>query len=164
MTADRIEDQPTTKPGANGKQPGPPTPIGGTPNGMPPDENTKFNCGIGSITAGAIMRKKGSRNTPVKIDYNVIGELVGVAGDTAKQYAHLCEYDPRSLESVLQWVNARRAAKGLPLIEMPSKTHPEVRPDCTVPFLPAPQNGILRYDPITGSYQSEINANTAFWR
>ena len=110
------------------------------------------------------MRKKGSRNTLVKIDYDLIGELAGIAGGTAKQYAHRGEYDPRSLDSVLQWVNARRAAKGLPLIEMPSKTHPEVRPDCTVPFLSAPQNGILRYDPMTGSYQSEITANTAFRR
>jgi hypothetical protein len=109
-------------------------------------------------------RQKGSRNTLVKIDYDLIGELAGIAGSTAKQYAHRGEYDPRSLDSVLQWVNARRAAKGLHLIGMPSETHPDARPDCTVPFLPARQNGILRYDPMTGSYQSKITANTAFRR
>ena len=110
------------------------------------------------------MRQKGSRNTLVKIDYNVIGELAGIAGGTAKQYAHRGEYNPRSLDSVLQWVNARRATKGLPLIGMPSETHPDARPDRTVPFLPAPQNGLLQYDPMTGSYQSEITTNTAFRR
>jgi len=110
------------------------------------------------------MRQKGSRNTLVKIDYDLIGELAGIAGGTAKQYAHRGEYDPRSLDSVLQWVNARRATKGLPLIGMPSETHPDARPDRTVPFLPAPQNGLLQYDPMTGSYQSEITTNTAFRR
>jgi hypothetical protein len=109
-------DGTTTKrqrdPRANGNQPGPPPPFGGTPIGMPPDENTKINCVLGSITVGAIMRKKGSRNTLVRIDYDLIGDLAGIAGDTAKQYAHRGEYDPRSLDSVLHWVNARRAAKG----------------------------------------------------
>jgi hypothetical protein len=110
------------------------------------------------------MRQKGSRNTLVKIDYDLIGELAGIAGGTAKQYAHRGEYDPRSLDSVLQWVNARRATKGLPLIGMPSETHPDARPDRTVPFLPAPQNGLLQYDPMTGNYQSEITTNTVFRR
>jgi len=131
---------------------------------MPPDENTKINCGIGVIILGGSMRQKGSRNALVKIDYDLIGELAGIAGGTAKQYAHRGEYDPRSLDSVLQWVNARRAGKGLPLIGMPSETHPDARPDRTVPFLPAPQNGLLQYDPTTGSYQSEITTNTAFGR
>jgi len=92
------------------------------------------------------MGQKGSRNTLVKIDYDLIGELAGIAGGTAKQYAHRGEYDPRCLDSVVQWVNARRAAKGLPLIGMPSETPPDARPDRTVPFLPAPRNGLLRYD------------------
>jgi hypothetical protein len=92
---------------------------------MPPDENTKINCVLGSITVGAIMRKKGSRNTLVRIDYDLIGDLAGIAGDTAKQYAHRGEYDPRSLDSVLQWVNARRATKGLSLIGAPPKNAPD---------------------------------------
>jgi hypothetical protein len=125
-SGDRPHDHETkTKLGANGKQPGPPPPCGGTPIGMPPDENTKFNCGIGSITVGAIMRQKGSRNTLVRIDYDLIGDLAGIAGDTAKQYAHRGEYDPRSLDSVLQWVNARRATKGLSLIGAPPKNAPD---------------------------------------
>lgn len=111
------------------------------------------------------MRPVGSRNTLVKINYDLIGQLAGIAGDTAKQYAHQGEYDSRSLESVLRWINSRRAAKGLPLIGMPSESHPEAEADCTVPLVPVPQNGLLRYDPMSGSYQtSEIMSNTAFGR
>jgi hypothetical protein len=109
------------------------------------------------------MRQTGSRNTLVKVDYDLIGDLAGIAGDTAKQYAHRGEYDSRCLDSVLRWVNGRRAAKGLPLIGMPSESHPEAEADRTVPFVPAPQNGLLRYDPMTGSYQtSEIMGDTVF--
>jgi len=110
------------------------------------------------------MRQMGSRNTLVKINYDLIGDLAGIAGDTAKQYAHRGEYDSRSLESVLRWINGRRAAKGLPLVGMPSENPPEAESDRTVPFLPAPQNGLLRYDPMTGSYQSEIMGDTVFRR
>ena len=111
------------------------------------------------------MRKKGSRNTLVRIDYDLIGDLAGIAGDTAKQYAHRGEYDPRCLDSVLRWSNGRRAAKGLPLIGMPSESHPEAEADRTVPFMPARQNGLLRYDPMTGNYQtSEIMGDTVFRR
>jgi hypothetical protein len=111
------------------------------------------------------MRQTGSRNTLVKVDYDLIGDLAGIAGDTAKQYAHRGEYDPRSLDSVMRWVNSRRAAKGLPLIGMPSESLSEAEANRTVPFLPAPQNGLLRYDPMTGSYQtSEIMGDTVFRR
>ena len=51
--------------------------------------------------------------------------LVGIAGDTAKQHAHRGEYDPRNLENVLQWVNGRRAAKGLSLIGASPKNAPD---------------------------------------
>lgn len=110
------------------------------------------------------MRRTGSRNTLVKIDYDLIGDLVGIAGDTAKQYAHRGEYDSRSLESVLRWINSRRAATGQYMIGMPSENPPETESDRTVQFLQAPQNGLLRYDPMTGSYQSEIMGNTVFRR
>ena len=111
------------------------------------------------------MRQKGSRNTLVKIDYDLIGDLAGVAGDTAKQYSHRGEYDPRSLESILRWINDRRAVKGLSLIGLPSENLPEARPDSSVAFLPAPQNRVLYYDPMTASYRTdEIRGNTAFRR
>lgn len=56
------------------------------------------------------MRIKGSLITLIRIDYDTIGRMAGVAGDTAKQYAHRGEYDQRNLEKVLRWVNGRRAA------------------------------------------------------
>jgi hypothetical protein len=127
-------------------------------------ETQKAIALMGQSYKEAVMRQTGSRNTLVKVDYDLIGDLAGIAGDTAKQYAHRGEYDPRSLDSVLRWVNGRRVAKGLPLIGMPSETHPEAETGCTVPFLPAPQNGLLRYDPMTGSYQTQIMGNTAFRR
>ena len=71
------------------------------------------------------MRKKGSRNALVKIDYDVIGELARIAGGTAKQYAHRGENDTRNLENILRWVNGRLAAKGLSLIGAPTKNVPD---------------------------------------
>ena len=111
------------------------------------------------------MRQKGSRNTLVRIDYDLIGDLAGIAGDTAKQYAHRGEYDPRSLESILRWINVRRAARGLSLTGLPSKNVFEAELDCAVAFVPAPQNELLRYDPVTGSYRTDENmGSTAFRR
>ena len=71
------------------------------------------------------MRPTGSRNTLIRIDYDVIGQLAGIAGDTAKQYAHRGAYDPRNLENVLEWVNGRRSARGLPLLGLPTRNAPE---------------------------------------
>jgi hypothetical protein len=61
----------------------------------------------------------------IRIDYDVIGHLAGIAGETASQYAHRGEYDPRNLENVLRWVNGRRAAKGVSLIGAPLKNAPD---------------------------------------
>ena len=52
-------------------------------------------------------------------------QLGGIGGETAKQYAHRGEYDPRNLENVLWWVNGRRAAKGVSLIGAPPKNAPD---------------------------------------
>lgn len=62
-----------------------------------------------------------SRNTLIRIDQDVIGQLAGIAVDTAKPHAHRGEYDPRNLKNVLRWVNGRRAPKGLSLISLPSE-------------------------------------------
>ena len=63
--------------------------------------------------------------TLIRIDYDVIGQLAGMAGDTANPYAHRGEYDPRNFKNVLQWVNGRRAAKGMSLIGAPTKNAPD---------------------------------------
>ena len=60
-----------------------------------------------------MARPKGSRTVLVRITYDTIGELAGgIAGDTARQYAQRGQFDPRDIESVLAWVNARRPRKG----------------------------------------------------
>lgn len=112
------------------------------------------------------MRQRGSRNKLITIDYDVIGDLVGIAGDTAKQYAHRGEYDPRNLESVLSWINARRAQKGLSLIGLPSENLSAVDADGSLIFVPAPlQNGLLYYDPVRGEYRTdEMTGSMAFRR
>jgi hypothetical protein len=61
----------------------------------------------------------------MRFDYHVIGQLAGIAGETAKQYAPRGENDPRNLENVLQWVNGRRAAKGLSLLGAPTRNAPD---------------------------------------
>ncbi|MBI2479354.1 MAG: hypothetical protein HYV60_12200, partial [Planctomycetia bacterium] len=68
-----------------------------------------------------MARPKGSRTVLVRITYDDIGRLAGIAGDTAREYARRGEYDSRNLESVLYWVNTRRGAKGLPLIGLPTE-------------------------------------------
>ena len=107
------------------------------------------------------MRSKGSRNTLIRIDYDTIGRLAGVAGDTAKQYAHRGKYDSRSLDSVLRWVNGRRAAKGLPLIGLPSENATDAE-NCSddnsnLSSTPAPPPLDLSggYDPLLGGYRSD---------
>ena len=107
------------------------------------------------------MRSKGSRNTLIRINYDTIGRLAGVAGDTAKQYAHRGEYDPRNLENVLRWVNGRRAAKGLPLIGLPSEnatdaenySDDESYVSSKLALPPLDLSG--GYDPLLGGYRSD---------
>ena len=107
------------------------------------------------------MRSKGSRNTLIRIDYDTIGRLAGVAGDTAKQYAHRGKYDSRSLDSALRWVNGRRAAKGLPLIGLPSENARDAEKcsddNSNMISTPAPPPLDLSggYDPLLGGYRSD---------
>lgn len=107
------------------------------------------------------MRSKGSRNSLIRVDYDVIGKLAGIKGDTAKQYAHRGEYDSRSLDSLLRWVNGRRAAKGLPLIGLPSEnaTDAENYSDVSSNMSPTPAPPSLDwsggYDPLLGGYRTD---------
>ena len=107
------------------------------------------------------MRSKGSRNRLLTLTYDDIGRLAGIAGDTAKQYAHRGNYDSRSLDSVLRWVNGRRAAKGLPLIGLPSvnATDAENCSDGSTNLSPTPAPPPLDlsggYDPLLGGYRAD---------
>ena len=107
------------------------------------------------------MRSKGSRNTLIKIDYDLIGLLAGISGNSAKQYANRGEFDSRSLDSALRWINSRRHVKGMPLIGLPTDNdaEPETQSDDdsseTVSDLTArtETGSLLTYDPMTADYR-----------
>ncbi len=107
-----------------------------------------------------MARPKGSRTVLVRITYDTIGEMAGgIAGDTARQYAQRGQFNPRDLDSALSWINARRTAKGLPLIGLPSDVGEAVSDEDseTVTSTPAPvQTGLLIYNPMTASYREDF--------
>ncbi len=106
-----------------------------------------------------MSRPKGSRNRLVTLDYDVIGELVGVRGSTARAYAHRGKYNSRDLGSILRWVNGRRQRQGLPLIGIPDGDNQTVSDDTPTPvetaedIKPAAMTGGLLYDPTTGGFR-----------
>lgn len=105
-----------------------------------------------------MARPKGSRTVLVRITYDDIGRLAGIAGDTAKQYAQRGQFDSRDLDSLLQWVNDRRTAKGLPLIGLPTDeaVSDEDSEAVTREKLLSPPTRTSRglfYDPLTPSYR-----------
>ena len=104
-------------------------------------------------------RPVGSRNTLVRLDYDVIGALVGIRGSSARSYANRGQYNSRDLDSLLSWVNRRRAAQGLPLIGIPDGDNPADSDDTDAPvetaedIKPALLAGGLVYDPMTGEFR-----------
>ena len=107
-----------------------------------------------------MARPKGSRTVLVRLTYDTIGELAGgIAGDTARQYARRGQFDSRNLDSLLTWVNARRTAKGLPLIGLATEVGEAVSDEdsAAVNSTPAPvQTGLLNYNPMTACYREDI--------
>ena len=102
-----------------------------------------------------MARPKGSRNALIRITYDDIGRLAGIAGDTARQYAHRGQFAPRDLNSLLAWVNARRAQAGQPIIGMPAEESPPMDArengiDSIIPY--GHSNYGLRYDPASAQY------------
>ena len=67
-----------------------------------------------------MARKKGSRNTLIRINYDDIGRLAGIAGDTARQYAQRGKFNQHSIQSVICWINERRLRRGQRPIGMPT--------------------------------------------
>ena len=104
-----------------------------------------------------MARPRGARSTLIALNYDVIAELAGgITGDTARQYAQRGQFDSRDLDSALTWVNARRTAKGLPLIGLPSDVGETVSDEDSeaVTSTPAPvQTGLLNYNPMTACYR-----------
>ena len=107
-----------------------------------------------------MARPQGSRNRLVTLDYDSIGELVGIRGSSARSYANRGQYNSRDLDSLLSWINRRRAAQGLPLIGIPDGDNPADSDDTDAPVeVPAPETrgvamaGGLVYDPTTGGFR-----------
>jgi hypothetical protein len=94
----------------------------------------------------------------VSLDYESIGELAGVRGNTARAYANRHEYNSRNLTSVMEWINRRRAARGLPLIGLPDGDN-QVSDDTATPvetaenIKPTAIEGGLTYDPAIGGFR-----------
>ena len=108
-----------------------------------------------------MARVKGSRNTLIRITYDDIGRLAGIAGDTARQYAHRGQYHPRDIDSLLAWVNARRTMKGLQPIGLPTDVGPVVSDeDLATTSIPAPQEmgAILAYNSRRACFQEDFDA------
>ena len=81
------------------------------------------------------------------LTYSQIAEWTGLKLSTVQAYGARKVFQPRNLVSVLQWVNARRANCGLPLIGQPEAIGPTVSPDP-----PAPIARTGGYNPETGEY------------
>ncbi len=91
----------------------------------------------------------------IRITYDTVGELTGIAGDTARQYAQRGQFDPRNISSVLCWVNARRQRLGLQMIGVPDgDNQDDARTTTSAPALPEMEMGaILVYDSRRGCFQ-----------
>ena len=111
-----------------------------------------------------MARPKGSRNRLVSSDYDSIGRLVGIRGSSARSYANRGQYNSRDLDSLLSWINRRRAAQGLPLIGLPDGDYQTVSDDTAVNGTPVealPLQGTGRrvlagglvYNPATGEFR-----------
>lgn len=85
------------------------------------------------------------------ITYSQIADWAGLTVHTVRSYACRGQFDPRSLESVLRWVNTRRRARGWPLVGQPGqKADNLVRADPAPTSVPANSGG---YDPQTGEFE-----------
>ena len=104
-----------------------------------------------------MARPKGSRTTLIAVNFDTLGRLSGLTGNTVRQYAQRGQFNPRDLDSALTWVNARRTAKGLPLIGLPTDEAVSDDDSETVSSTPAPvQTGLLIYNPLTACYREDI--------
>jgi len=103
-----------------------------------------------------MARPKGSRTTLIAVNFDTLGRLSDLTGNTVRQYAQRGQFNPRDLDSALAWVNAHRTAKGLPLIGLPSDVVEAASDDGSQVVASTPalvQTGPLIYNPMTASYR-----------
>ena len=107
-----------------------------------------------------MARPKVSPTKLIAVNFDTLGRLSGLTGNTVRQYAQRGQFNPRDLDSALAWVNARRGAKGLPLVGLPTDVGEAVSDDDSAvvtretPFSPSTRTSRgLYYDPLTASYR-----------
>jgi len=79
------------------------------------------------------------------LTYSQIARWTGLTLHTVRSYASRGQFDPRDIDSVLSWVNVRRASRGLPLIGAPDRPIDSPAPPAPI----APNGG---YNPLTGEF------------
>jgi len=98
-------------------------------------------------------RKKGDEDRLWTLTYSQIAAWSGLKPSTVRSYCQRGDFDRASIESVLAWVNARRQARGLPMIgapeEEPEEDIAEEEPVANI-VIHAPPNP---YNPLTGEYE-----------
>ena len=105
-----------------------------------------------------MARPKGSRTTLIAVNFDTLGRLSGLTGNTVRQYAQRGQFNPRDLDSALTWVNSRRRANGQPLIGLPTDEAVSDEDSEAVtretPLCPPTRTSRgLFYDPLTASYR-----------
>ena len=99
-------------------------------------------------------RTVGAENRLWTLRYSQIAQWVGLTVSTVRSYAQRGQFRRGDIESVLTWVNRRRAKAGLPMIGMPQNPQQsdKIEPDTWVSvteLTPCPDTG---YNPTTGDF------------
>jgi hypothetical protein len=104
-------------------------------------------------------KQKGSEKRLLSLTYSQISAWVNLPARTVQQYASAGQFRRDDLESVLRWVNARRAKLGWAPIGQ-GEPSPELPEPAAVPVMLPPESREKAqiaplaggYNPLTGSY------------
>jgi hypothetical protein len=94
------------------------------------------------------------------LTYSVIAKWTGLRVVTVRNCASRGDFDPRDIESVLGWANARRQRLGLPLIGVPDGDNQVASDDApTTTSAPAPPEmyAVLSYNSRRGCFQENFD-------
>lgn len=73
--------------------------------------------------------RAGAGNILWALRYEQIAKWAGLKLNSVRTYANRGEFEASDIDSVLKWVNARRAKQGLPMIGIPEKNIPSDQPE-----------------------------------
>ena len=98
-----------------------------------------------------MARKVGDEGILHRLHYSQLARWAGLRVSTVRAYASRGDFDRHSIESMLEWVNGRRAAKGLPAIGAPPENNSEVD-TCESGTNDATPVIATGYNPLTGEF------------